>query len=261
MSSPLARLGAEARRSLSAALGAGRLGPPYTSLSVRRHVGAAVAEAVAAELQRLAATGMTPAQVAVALELLEGAAAEAPRIDLVWTGPEEGGTASRDTAVVVRELFERAEERVLVAGFAVYQGKQVFKALAERMERIPGLSVRMFLHVERPHRDRRPAAELLARFAERFREEQWSGARLPEVYHDPRTLELGGGKRASLHAKCVIADDRWALVTSANFTEAAQARNIEAGLLVEDRALAEMLRAQFEGLVAAGLLARVPGLG
>jgi phosphatidylserine/phosphatidylglycerophosphate/cardiolipin synthase-like enzyme len=49
-------------------------------------------------------------------------------------------------------------------------------------------------------------------------------------------------------------------VTSANFTEAAQERNIEVGVLLEDEAFARALRQQVDSLVQAGALRRVPGL-
>jgi len=51
-----------------------------------------------------------------------------------------------------------------------------------------------------------------------------------------------------------------AFVTSANFTEAAQDRNIEAGVLMRDGRTARSLSGQFESLVAAGKLLRVPGM-
>ena len=35
-----------------------------------------------------------------------------------------------------------------------------------------------------------------------------------------------------MHAKCVVADSRHVFVSSANFTEAAQERNVEIGLLL-----------------------------
>jgi phosphatidylserine/phosphatidylglycerophosphate/cardiolipin synthase-like enzyme len=50
------------------------------------------------------------------------------------------------------------------------------------------------------------------------------------------------------------------IVSSATFTEAAQERNIEAGVLVNDPAFARALRDQFESLAEAGLLVRLPGL-
>lgn len=51
------------------------------------------------------------------------------------------------------------------------------------------------------------------------------------------------------------------LLTSANFTEAAQVRNIEAGVLLDNPFIAQSLREQFESLVHRGALLRVPGLG
>jgi len=64
----------------------------------------------------------------------------------------------------------------------------------------------------------------------------------------------------SLHAKCVVLDDRETFVTSANFTAAGHERNIEVGALIRDSGFAAALRAQFDSLVEAGILLRVPGL-
>ena len=64
----------------------------------------------------------------------------------------------------------------------------------------------------------------------------------------------------SWHAKCVVVDDDVAFVTSANFTEWAQQRNVEAGVLVRNSHFARQLRAQFDGLVQAKAVRRVPGL-
>jgi phosphatidylserine/phosphatidylglycerophosphate/cardiolipin synthase-like enzyme len=47
-------------------------------------------------------------------------------------------------------------------------------------------------------------------------------------------------------------------VTSANFTEAAQTRNIEVGALIRSERFAIRLADHFEALVAAGLLLPVP---
>jgi phosphatidylserine/phosphatidylglycerophosphate/cardiolipin synthase-like enzyme len=118
----------------------------------------------------------------------------------------------------------------------------------------------MFLNVPRPYRDATPEAELLKRFADKFRLEEWPGSRPPEVYYDGRALALGASEHASLHAKCIVVDEHKVLVTSANFTEAAQLRNIEAGIFVVDTNLARSLVRQFEALITSGLLVRVPGL-
>jgi hypothetical protein len=54
-------------------------------------------------------------------------------------------------------------------------------------------------------------------------------------------------------------DDEIAFVTSANFTEWAQERNLEAGVLVRDVGFARSLRNQFESLIAASGLRLLPG--
>jgi phosphatidylserine/phosphatidylglycerophosphate/cardiolipin synthase-like enzyme len=56
-------------------------------------------------------------------------------------------------------------------------------------------------------------------------------------------------KPGSLHAKCIVVDNEQVFVSSANFTEAAQNRNIEVGLLVRSAVLSERLSRFFEALV------------
>ncbi|MFO0610564.1 MAG: phospholipase D-like domain-containing protein [Polyangiales bacterium] len=58
---------------------------------------------------------------------------------------------------------------------------------------------------------------------------------------------------ASLHAKCIVVDGARALVGSANFTDRGHARNIEAGVLVDDARFATELARQFHDAVGAGL--------
>src|SRR5262249_56742009 len=100
--------------------------------------------------------------------------------------------------------------------------------MAER----PGLRVRLFLDVQRHPADTSADAEVLRRFSHRFRTREWPGARLPELYYDPRSLCREAAKRSCLHAKCVLLDRRVALVTSANFAEAPQARNLHVAALI-----------------------------
>src|SRR5207248_4864 len=155
---------------------------------------------------------------------------------------------------VVRELLNSANEEVLLAGYAVYQGRDVFRALADRMDGQAALRVRMFLDIQRQLGDTSPSAVLLSDFVHRFRTREWPGMRLPEVFHDPRSLALDTGRRSSLHAKCVVVDRRVAFVSSANFTEAAQERNIEVGVLIRSHTFAEQLAERFEVLALQGVL-------
>lgn len=239
-------------RSVASAL---RNGTPATPLALQRLVARGKAEWLAAELARLAAP---PPATAAFLEVL---AAERARVEhlsdsleLVWSGPELPGLRSRDTAAVVRELFGSAQRELLIVGYAIHQGRQLFRVLAERMDQDPDLRVRLVLDVRREHGNTSFEFEILQRFAHDFRTKQWPGERLPEVFFDPRSLLLEQERRSAMHAKCVVADYDRTLVTSANLTEAAQQRNIELGVLVRGVAFAGAVQHRFNDLMRLGLL-------
>src|ERR1035441_5495481 len=80
---------------------------------------------------------------------------------------------------------------------------------------------------------------------------------LPEIYFDPRSLSIDAKQRAVLHAKCIVVDGQTAFVSSANFTEAAQERNIEVGVLVRSQIIAERLTTFFAALISTGAVKRV----
>jgi phosphatidylserine/phosphatidylglycerophosphate/cardiolipin synthase-like enzyme len=145
-----------------------------------------------------------------------------------------------------------------VAGYPVYRGQVVLRELADRMDQSPGLQVQMFLDVQRPPHDHFSPSELVRAFAERFVKKEWPGERLPKLYYDPRSLEMDATKRASLHAKCVVVDREQAFVSSANFTEAAQTKNIEVGVYLRSPPFARRLAEHFETLAASHGLRPVP---
>ncbi len=259
MSEQLLRLGDHDLRGIATALRSGRLAPPFTTVAVGRYVSTGLADGIAAELQAIASHGFTAPQLAAVIDLLlkDRSQRVSPEeiIHLVTSGPEAGGVTNRDTAVVVRELFSTADESVLVAGYAVYQGQRVFQALADRMRVRPTLKVRMFLDVRRNAGESTAADEVVRRFADRFRRFDWpQDAPLPEVIHYPQSLEESPDKRAALHAKCIVVDCKRVFVSSANFTEAAQVRNIEVGLLIDSPSLADGITKHFGSMLGAGLL-------
>lgn len=257
-------LGEADLREIAAALRSGRLMPPFTTAALQRLCSGGNERFIAIEMQGLANDGLKTDHLALMLDSLATARSQRPEVrdpvDLVWTGPEAPGIVNRDTAVVVRELFANANEYVLVAGYAIYQGREVFRALSDRMAELPTLKVCMVLDVQRRHRDTTKDTELIREFAHRFKATEWPGGRLPEVYYDPRSLEPDQTKRSSMHAKCIVIDRRVAFVSSANFTEAAQVRNIEVGALIRSERFAVRLAEHFEALVSAELLRGVTGL-
>ena len=247
-------------KAYASAFRSGQLTLPLSKMSLSRI--AQCSEGLSIELMRLSSEGMAASHMALVLDL----AAEAADVrmngvmsaDLVWTGPEASVAHSRDTAVVVEELFANAQRQVLVSSFVVQQGSIVFKPLAVRMEQVPDLRVRMFLHVARGWKDTRDESELLREFAAHFGD-QWPWPRRPEVYYDPRTVTADKAESATWHAKCVVVDEDLAFVTSANFTEWAHQRNVEAGVLLKNRHFADQLRQQFDGLIQSKQVRRLPG--
>jgi hypothetical protein len=255
----LLTLNIDALGELAKNLRSGRIGVPFSALQLE---GAFPSQGalIANNLSTLAGSGFSETQIA---ELIESVITDrrsrggSSAGDLVISGPEVNGLPTRDTGVVVRELFRRAKNSVLVIGFAVYQGRLVFEELALRMQANPKLEVEFYFNIGRGYRDTTRDEDLLARFLNEFKHKHWpSAVRLPAIYYDPRALRLEMSERASLHAKAIVVDARQVFITSANFTEAAQERNIEVGLKLDDTNLANQLTRHFRGLRDEGVLSR-----
>ncbi len=243
---------------LAAAIRTGRIAVPYTATALERFVSVGNLVAASSGLQACSDAGINASAIAAILDLLASSAAcRSPLdelIDIVITGPASSAVG-RDTAVVVSDLFRRARKSVIVVGYAVSKGRDVFRALAERMDQELDLHVRFYLDIQRPVGDTSADGEIIRRFMSRFATTQWpEGIRLPEVYYDPRALAMERNDRAALHAKCVVVDDKEVFVSSANFTEYAQQRNIEMGLCLRSEQVAHRITAYLAGLAGSGKL-------
>jgi phosphatidylserine/phosphatidylglycerophosphate/cardiolipin synthase-like enzyme len=131
--------------------------------------------------------------------------------------------------------------------------------LTEAVDRNRTLQIQLAVNVGRDGDFLTPEHQILTRFAEGFWRNHWPWPTRPCVYYAPRALSTDLAICASLHAKCIVIDDEIAFVTSANFTEWAQERNLEAGVLIRDGGFARSLRNQFESLIAASRLRLLPG--
>jgi phosphatidylserine/phosphatidylglycerophosphate/cardiolipin synthase-like enzyme len=255
---PLLRLPVGALKSLAASLADGLLSESITLRGVEQAAGTD-APAVTSLLRVLSEEGFTPQQMATAVAGIASAMERTPKptslFDIVLSGPDLPGVPTADTAAVMRTIVTQATREVILVGYAVYDGKKIFEPLARRMEEVSGLAVTFCLDIQRVWNDPTPSAELVGRFARDFRTKHWPGSTLPTLYYDPRSLEIGDG-RASLHAKCVIVDRARALVTSANFTDAAQRKNVEVGVDIRYRPTAERLADYFLGLCHSGVFLR-----
>lgn len=244
-------------RTLASALRSGRLSSPFSVFSLQRLIGRYVSAETPEWMTAVAASGCSSAAMAAWLDAsADGLRERTPlehALQLVTTAPAGDTALHRDTAVVVQDLFRRAQKTVLISTYAFYGGREIFQTLAERMDASSDLAVRIFVNIERKSGETCPTSEIVSRFLHQFREHHWPAqSRLPEIYYDVRSTSERPTEAAVLHAKCIVIDGEELFVTSANFTEAAQNRNIETGLLVKSPAIAEQAMRFFDSLVRSG---------
>lgn len=228
-----------------------------TADSIPHHVlqqiaGSALAGELADSLDELFSRGWSSSHIAelaaTIVETREQTADPESLFDIVLTGPDVPGVPTRDTAAVFYGLVEEAQDSIMLVGYAVYDGKKMFEHLAAKMLQDSQLKVDFLLNIQRPYRDTSLSSEIVRRFAIEFATKHWPWNPKPDIYYDPRSLESDSAKRASLHAKCVVVDKKVAIVTSANFTEAAHQRNIEAGVVVTYEPFVQRISEYFSAL-------------
>ena len=242
-------------------LEAGLIAAPPESLALRDHFSADDCETLARLLHDQPFRDLAARQTGLVLRAFAAGyrtgEATSPSVNVVVSGPD-AAAAGRDTGVVIRQMFARARRRVLAAGFAIYQGKSIFEVLAHKLDEDDRLEATLCVDVRRPNGDTSLESQIVARFAQNFVTNEWPGYRRPEVYYDPRSLDRSDHTTSAMHAKCVVIDGEEALVTSANFTEAAQVRNIELGLQVASSVVARRIEEHFEALIRNNHLKRLP---
>lgn len=255
LATPLARLPADSLATLAEAIQNRWITLASSLPTLANLVGGMAPEVLAAfDLLRLA--GFNDAQASVLLASMVAAKeTEADRgvlADLVLSGPDVPGIPTSATEAVVQSLFQEAEHEIILAGYAFHNAKAIFEPLARRWQAQPTLNVILHVDISRGFQDTTIAAGIVARFANDFWKKHWPWHPRPEVFYDPRALEADAKKRACLHAKFIVIDRRKVLITSANFTEAAQQRNIEAGILLGSPSRTRQLVAYLEALRQSG---------
>lgn len=176
------------------------------------------------------------AALAAMLRGFAAAAAKAPNPPrAVWSGPTFDGDSDHTTAAVAH-LIDEATEDVFASTFSATLGSPFVEALWRAIAR--GVSVTILVEAARM---KDTAAALKAALA---------GATFL-AYVAPT------GEYGIQHSKVVIVDSSIALMTSANFSDAAAHRNLEAGVLIRDPEFASKVRQRFTSLWADGALIKL----
>ena len=193
-----------------------------------------------------AKSGLSPKEIASAL-VSAAVTAECfcaeNTVDILWTGPTTTVVPVRRMEQSLCELIDSAQKRLLIVSFVAYKAEKVYAAIRAAIKR--GVHVSFLTEASKEHGgslDVDPSDLLKKKFPEAsfYR---WDN---PDLSHP-----------AVVHAKCAIADESRALVTSANLTGAAMDNNMELGLMITSRRVSSRLAAHFAALVTEHILLKV----
>lgn len=177
---------------------------------------------------------------AVVLAVLQAVAAveQTASPQLVWTSPSLPGIEGH-TTLAIANLINEAQDVVYAATYSATLGSAYVTALSRALAR--GVKVTLILDQAQQAKTAQALASSLV------------GARLWTLA-PPK-----GGEYAVQHAKLVMVDRSAALVTSANFSEAAAENNLECGVLLRDRRMAESIKEHLDMLHRSSYLVDYPG--
>lgn len=197
----------------------------------RRNDAAALLQALCDEVHQEPAAVLAVLQAVASVE-------QTAYPQLVWTSPSLPGIEGH-TTLAIASLINEAQNVVYAATYSATLGSAYVTALSRALAR--GVKVTLILDQARQAK----AAQALA--------SSLVGARLWTLA-PPK-----GGEYAVQHAKLVMVDRSAALVTSANFSEAAAERNLECGVLLRDRRIAESVKEHLDMLYRSSYLVDYPG--
>jgi len=253
----LSSLPAEQLDALAQALQNHWVGLASSPSALAAYVGGSAAS-VSAAFQVLAREGFTDPQAVLVLDIARTCRMQerSSRViaDVVLSGPDVPGIPTSSTDAVVHSLFLEAKREIVLAGYAFHNARGILEPLAKRVQESPGLKAILHVDISRGAHDTSTGENIVLRFAQDFWKRHWPWQPRPEVWYDPRALAINREERACLHAKFIAIDQEKVLVTSANFTEAAQHRNIEVGIIVQSPLRTQQLTRYFASLREGGVL-------
>ncbi|MEZ5325930.1 MAG: DISARM system phospholipase D-like protein DrmC [Verrucomicrobiales bacterium] len=176
---------------------------------------------------------------------------------LVVTGPEVSHATNLKTGSRFLRIVEHAKRELTLATFALYRGDQILEPIHQAMTRNPDLAVTLIINISRGYGDKTVSSDLIDKQRQEFLTKHWPWEKRPAVYYYSESLHLEAKSRGSMHAKFLIADEERCFITSANFTEAAQTRNIEIGVELTNSQEPKALSRYFKRLIEEQQLAQL----
>jgi hypothetical protein len=171
--------------------------------------------------------GLTVAALIAVLRAIEGARSAPTTIDPLWTMPAHLAGTGRLTSSVPY-LVENARQFITCSTFNFQRTSGLWTALRDAARR-PELTLRVYLDTAAADSRTWPGSPTTAEVAAQLS---------PATVLRTRRLD---GRQVRNHAKFLAIDHRFLLVTSANFSWSAEHGNVEFGVLIDNRNLAETI--------------------
>ncbi|WP_422449532.1 MULTISPECIES: DISARM system phospholipase D-like protein DrmC [unclassified Endozoicomonas] len=163
-------------------------------------------------------------------------------VELVWTGPDTTIVPVRQTSAVLHEVIDKAQHSLFIVSFVITDIKATATALEAAINRGVKLSILTESSKERGGSlDYDPGENIANRLP------------LASVYYWPEENRPDGGI-GSVHAKCAVADDSLAFITSANLTGYALEHNMEMGALITGGRVPGNLKNHLDALILTNIV-------
>jgi phosphatidylserine/phosphatidylglycerophosphate/cardiolipin synthase-like enzyme len=170
-------------------------------------------------------------------------------IELVWTGPDVGGIPLRQTEQAILQVINSASRQLTIVSYAIHNIPHIREALIRAAKR--GVAIKVIAETPDKLETEKAYSTLKAlgpEIADRCCVYLWP--------LDKRRRD-DNGRHGLLHVKCVVADGRSLLLTSANLTDYAFTLNMELGLLITGGDIPARVEGCFDHLIQAGILSGI----
>lgn len=185
------------------------------------------------------------ASALISASLTAELAASRGSIEMVWTGPSSNLVPIRHTEQVLREVIESAKIKLFIVSFVAYDVPSIHAALNKAIER--GVAIDILIESSQSTHlkiqvDSVPKMKSSVPKANIF---IWDQSQSPQ------------NAIGVVHAKCAVADECIAFITSANLTTAAMEKNVELGVLIKGGDLPARLDHHLRSLIVSDVFKRV----
>lgn len=162
------------------------------------------------------------------------------QVELLWTGPETSAVPLRYTEQALCELINAAQRKLFIVSFVAYKADAVINALNSAILR--NVEVNFLLE-----KSKNFGGSVDIDFMQNLKNQLPSAKFYTWFTKNEPNL-------AVVHAKCAVADDKFALITSANLTGKAMSDNMELGVMLRKGNLPRQLHKHFEALITENII-------